>query len=323
MFGRQLKDLELQILDSEARLRVQGDRVAMSKAQLKDRVFHPSARTWLVAGAVVGGGAAAWWWARSRRPRHAGHPEHDWREDDERRRWGGRREPRAMAGLRMLEAYGPLLLPMLAPLLNQKVAATLHRLGVPIPIKQLDPLPTVTRFELARFAGTWHELARLPEHKKDRGARDVTLDIALAEDDAAAPGRALLHRRWVRDDGTVAEAQGQLRTPDPHLPGELELSTAPKPLRAWPGAWNDFWVLQVDDDYRLALVGTPDREQLWLLSREASAPATDIEAMKALAQRHGFDTTRLEVVLHTDDEKPADARAAHGGHASPAGTTLH
>ena len=32
-------------------------------------------------------------------------------------------------------------------------------------------------------------------------------------------------------------------------------------------ARGDYWVLAVDDDYRTALVGNPNREYLWLLSR--------------------------------------------------------
>jgi apolipoprotein D and lipocalin family protein len=50
--------------------------------------------------------------------------------------------------------------------------------------------------------------------------------------------------------------------------------------------------MHLDDDYEAALVGTPDRDGLWLLSRSPQLPEATLEAMQALAQRHGFDTSR-------------------------------
>ncbi|HET8926269.1 MAG TPA: lipocalin family protein [Microbacterium sp.] len=49
------------------------------------------------------------------------------------------------------------------------------------------------------------------------------------------------------------------------------------------------WVLELDSGYRVSLVGTPDRRNLWLLAREpAIDPAIEAEYL-AEARAQGFD----------------------------------
>ena len=50
-------------------------------------------------------------------------------------------------------------------------------------------------------------------------------------------------------------------------------------LRWLPFAWSDYWILYVDPAYRHAVVGTPDRKRLWLLSRTPDIAPTDYERL--------------------------------------------
>ncbi|HET9646483.1 MAG TPA: lipocalin family protein, partial [Burkholderiaceae bacterium] len=163
-------------------------------------------------------------------------------------------------------------------------------------VQQADPLPTVERFEPDRFAGHWYEIARLPTRHERKCVRDATAEYSLD-----AQGVLRVTNRCVRADGQLDEAKGVLRTANRRRPGELEVSFAPAMLQWWPGSWSDFHVIHVDDDYRLALVGTPDRDYLWVLSRDKLLPAADFESLKALAQRYGFDTSRLMATPRTSD----------------------
>ena len=58
--------------------------------------------------------------------------------------------------------------------------------------------------------------------------------------------------------------------------------------------WGDYWVVELDQGYRLAAVSEPSRKYLWVLSR---TPTVDAAAYRDLLKRleaKGFDLTKLE-----------------------------
>jgi apolipoprotein D and lipocalin family protein len=58
----------------------------------------------------------------------------------------------------------------------------------------------------------------------------------------------------------------------------------------------NYWVIDVDDEYEMALVGTPDRRYLWLLARDGET--FDAERAQGLLDRAatlGFDTDQLSI----------------------------
>lgn len=290
MLRSPLKKLENEIRDCEARVRLHDTRVQHSLQMLREGAVQAMSSRVLLAGGAALGGALGLWWTARRRPaaRHRRHLDED--ERHERRHRRRYREPLAL----QLQHWAPMLLPLLTPLLDRKVALTLHRLGVPVNVRPVDPLPTVAQLDLQRYAGRWYEIARLPTKYEKSCSRDITAEYTLD-----AQKGVVVRNRCVREDGTVEEAEGLLRVPDGRKPGEAEVTFAPSFLHWWPGAWADYWVLFVDDDYQAALVGTPDRDRLWILARKPTMETADLEALKSLALRHGFDSTRLIATPHT------------------------
>jgi len=292
MLRSPLKRLEAEIRDCEARIRLHETRMQQSLRSVREGAVQAvSGRALLAGGAVLGGALGLWWTTRRSRAETA---RERWRR--ERRRGRERRAahaPREPLSDR-LQHWLPLLLPVLTPLLDRKVALTLHRFGLPVNVRPVDPLPTVAHLDIARYAGLWYEIARLPTRHEKACSRNVTAEYTPDEQ-----GRVVVRNRCVREDGQVDEAEGLLRIPDGRKPGEAELSFAPSALRWWPGAWADYWVLFVDDDYRVALVGSPDRDALWILARQPRLEAVELEALKSLALRHGFDSTRLLMTPQT------------------------
>jgi apolipoprotein D and lipocalin family protein len=74
----------------------------------------------------------------------------------------------------------------------------------------------------------------------------------------------------------------------------LQVRFAPAWLSWLDAVWGDYWVVDLDADYRLVAVSEPRREYLWILSR---TPAVDEAALQALIGRLdalGFDRTRLQ-----------------------------
>jgi apolipoprotein D and lipocalin family protein len=282
MLHRQLRELEAEVRDCEARVRLHDTRLRHSVLSLKRDLVYGGAGKLLMAGGALAGGAIAWWWtARPRRHARARH---------------GRRRARAYARPRersswpsRIERWGPLLLPLLTPLLDRKVALTFARLGLPVAVQPLRDLPTADHVDFARFAGAWHQLAELRAGPQREGLSEVRFDYEV---DAEQGLRVT--RRFVGADGRLAEQQGRLRVPDAAHHGQVEITFAPPFLQWWPGVWHDHWVIFVDDGYRAALVGSPERDHLLILARDPQLDAADLEALKSLALRHGFDTTRLQ-----------------------------
>lgn len=57
--------------------------------------------------------------------------------------------------------------------------------------------------------------------------------------------------------------------------------------------WGDYWILKLDREYQVSLVGTPDRQYLWVLSRAPRLDAAVLEAELDYARSLGFDTDKV------------------------------
>lgn len=164
-------------------------------------------------------------------------------------------------------------------------------------------LPFVAHLDWQRYGGRWYEVARLPNSFQRRCAADVTADYG-----SAADGNLRVVNRCERDDKTVETATGEAR-PVAGEAGKLKVRFAPQWLSWLPLVWGDYWVIEVDDDYRTALVGTPDREYLWLLSRVPQRSADDVDSWLQRAAALGFDTDRIVRTRQTADNPVSDPPA--------------
>ncbi len=151
------------------------------------------------------------------------------------------------------------------------------------------PLRAVPELDLARYAGTWHEIARLPNRFEDDCVSGITATYTPLSD-----GRIAVTNRCVEEDGEVSVAEGIAR-PGGTLPSQLEVRFAPKWLSFLPFVWADYWVVSLDPDYQWAIVGEPDRDYLWFLSRQPTMDAEALEDMKARARTLGYDLGELIV----------------------------
>ncbi len=152
-------------------------------------------------------------------------------------------------------------------------------------------LQVVAPVDFKRYAGLWHEQARLPNRFQKQCTGAVTAEYTPLDD-----GTLGVRNRCILADGRVDESIGAARAvtvPDQPGAGRLEVRFAPAWLSWLPAVWGDYWILRLDRDYQVALVGTPNREYLWVLSR---APLLDQAALAAeldYARSLGFDVDRM------------------------------
>jgi apolipoprotein D and lipocalin family protein len=180
-----------------------------------------------------------------------------------------------------------LVLPALGPLFRRRSEAQPD--GAWGQERSRAAVKSAVQVDLSRYLGRWYEIARLPSRFEKRCAANAMATygllgrrggIGVLNQCQAAKGRSVS----VRGVARVVEGYGNAR---------LEVSFAPRLLRWLPWAWGDYWVLKVADDYRYALVGTPNRKNLWLLSRTPAMADADLERLLNDAGEQGFDTARI------------------------------
>ncbi|MGH8074234.1 MAG: lipocalin family protein [Lysobacter sp.] len=121
---------------------------------------------------------------------------------------------------------------------------------------------TVPAVDLQRYLGTWYEIARLPMRHEPPDYTDITATYTLQDD-----GKVRVENRARDGDGEPQESVGEATPVDGSNNSKLEVTFLPEGLRWIPFTKGDYWILRLDSDYQVALVGSPDRKFLWLLAR--------------------------------------------------------
>jgi apolipoprotein D and lipocalin family protein len=152
------------------------------------------------------------------------------------------------------------------------------------------PPRTAPSVDLERYLGTWYEIASFPNwFQRDCVATQATYS---KRDDgevgvANACREKTLDGEWKRIEGVAW----------PVVSGDF---TKLKVQFFWP-LRGDYWVLALDPDYRWALVGHPNRDYLWVLSRTRSLDERRYAEIVALAQAQGYDVAKLRRTLQPMD----------------------
>jgi apolipoprotein D and lipocalin family protein len=213
---------------------------------------------------------------------------------------------RSMPRLRQRAALD-MGLTMPAPTSLRILALLALGLATAAPARAADP-QTVASVDLGRYAGKWYEIARLPNSFQSQCVSDVTAIYRARSD-----GRLDVVNRCRTPSGEIDEAVGVARVADQTTRAKLEVRFAPAFLSFLPFVWGDYWVLGLAPDYGWALVGSPDRQFLWLLARSPNVADADYGAALALATAQGFDVSGVVRTVH------GEAATTNG--AKPAGTT--
>ncbi|PYG81024.1 MULTISPECIES: lipocalin family protein [unclassified Pseudomonas] len=148
--------------------------------------------------------------------------------------------------------------------------------------------PRTQQVDLQRYQGTWYELARLPMFFQ-RNCVQSEAHYGLRPD-----GRIDVTNRCKEKDGQWNEAKGVAEAQQPGSTDKLWVRFDNWFSRLAPGLTKgEYWVLYHDKDYRVAMVGHPNREYLWLLSRTPAVPDQQREQLLSIAREQGYDTSKL------------------------------
>jgi apolipoprotein D and lipocalin family protein len=156
----------------------------------------------------------------------------------------------------------------------------------------LDVVPAI---ELPRYAGTWYEIARLPNRFQKQCLGDVSAEYTLLDD-----GTIRVVNRCRNERGEIEAATGRARLASADGPNtKLKVRFAPAILSFLPQVWGDYWIIDLAPDYSYAVIGEPSRKYLWVLSRTTTLPDETLERVLENTRQQGYDLTGLIRTPHS------------------------
>ena len=140
----------------------------------------------------------------------------------------------------------------------------------------------VDSVDLNKYLGTWYEIARFP-HSFEKGLVGVTANYSFRKD-----GKIRVLNQGYKGtlDGKLSRAEGKAKVPDPKNTARLKVSF-------FLFFYGDYFVLELDEDYQWAMIGSSSPNYFWILSR---APQMDPEVYQKLldnAEKRGYDLGSL------------------------------
>ncbi len=148
----------------------------------------------------------------------------------------------------------------------------------------------VEGFELPRYLGTWYEIARF-DHSFERGLSEVTATYSMREDG----GVRVINKGYSQKKGEWDEAEGKAYFVSNSSTGHLKVSF-------FGPFYASYVIMALDkENYEYALITGPDKDYLWILARTPSLPKKTVDMLIAIAEKAGYDTSKLIWVEHADN----------------------
>jgi apolipoprotein D and lipocalin family protein len=163
-------------------------------------------------------------------------------------------------------------------------------------ISRAQDLTVVDSIDLHRYAGTWYEIARLPNRFQTQCVANVVATYEVTES-----GEFKVVNCCLKDNGDTSRAEGTARRAGSDLPNsKLQVRFAPAVLSFLPFVWGDYWIIDLAPDYSYAVIGEPKREYFWLLARAPKLDRKTLDEILGRARKQGYDLTSLILTKQSD-----------------------
>jgi apolipoprotein D and lipocalin family protein len=147
-----------------------------------------------------------------------------------------------------------------------------------------NTLEVVPHVELKKYLGKWYEIAHLPT-RFQKNCTDTTATYTLSEDGNIS----VLNE--CRRNSKVKQAKGKAKVVDKNSGAKLKVTFF------WP-FYGDYWIIELGKDYDYAVVGTPNRKNLWILNRTPQIDDKLFSQLIESVKSKGFDVSNLIITSH-------------------------
>ncbi len=137
--------------------------------------------------------------------------------------------------------------------------------------------------EIDRYLGEWYEIASYPAWFQ-RNCTAVTARYSLRDDGLI---EVINSCRKGSLEGKLKQVTGRAKVVDSDTNAKLKVSF-------FAPFWGKYWIIDLDQDYRWAVVGEPKRKYLWILSRTPSMDDDIYQQILARLPEKGYDPDGLQ-----------------------------
>lgn len=140
----------------------------------------------------------------------------------------------------------------------------------------------VGEIEVEQYMGLWYAIASIPTTFELQCVQGTTAEYVLLEN-----GRIEVTNTCYDAEGNIDRAVGRAWIPNRKEPTKLKVSFV-RFLGFWlfPGA---YWIIDLDPDYRYAVVGHPSYRYGWVLSRTPALPQETLDGIIERLEAQGYD----------------------------------
>lgn len=146
---------------------------------------------------------------------------------------------------------------------------------------------TATFVELNKYLGKWYEVASIPQSFQKQCVANTTAEYSMLE-----KGMIKVFNSCETSQGSRDSAEGRAKIVDNNTNSKLKVTFVK--IGDWIFAFGgNYWILDVDNGYNIALIGDPSRNYAWILSRTPELSAAQwVEAEKTY-KAQGYDTCKI------------------------------
>ncbi|MGE5458141.1 MAG: lipocalin family protein [Methanococcaceae archaeon] len=146
---------------------------------------------------------------------------------------------------------------------------------------------TVKYVDLKKYTGLWYEIAKIPNRFQKDCAGGTTAEYQLSDN-----GKIKVINSCRTADGSRKSTEGVAKVADKSTNSKLEVSffsfLGIRPF------WGDYWIIGLDDNYKYAVIGSPDRKYGWILSRTPELSKEQLNRTFEILKLRGYNPASFE-----------------------------
>jgi apolipoprotein D and lipocalin family protein len=150
-------------------------------------------------------------------------------------------------------------------------------------IAMSQTLETVPYVDLNKYAGKWYEIASFPQ-RFQKGCNATTAEYTVTD-----KGFVIVENRCNKNsiNGKPSYIKGKAFVVENSGNAKLKVQFF------WPFK-GKYWIIDLAGDYSYAVVGHPNRNYLWILSRTATMNDAIYQQIVSRIKEKGFDISKLK-----------------------------
>ncbi|KAK9098352.1 hypothetical protein Syun_025397 [Stephania yunnanensis] len=156
-------------------------------------------------------------------------------------------------------------------------------------------MEVVKGLDLEKYMGRWYEIASFPSFFQPKDSVNTRATYTLNKDGTVH----VLNETY--SGGKRVSIEGTAYKADPKSDeAKLKVKFYLPPFLPIIPIVGNYWVLYIDPDYKVVLIGEPTRKFLWILSRETHIDEETYNEYVQKAVEEGYDVKKLHKTPQAD-----------------------